>query len=245
MAKFCTTYEDDGGTRRKTVSEGVYHFIRWDEFPEEEWEEYAKYVVVLCEVNLHEVGESQILDSLSSWGFDSVAEFAEEMPPSIVFQELAEVLRSYGARTHLQEETGNNLSKLMKSARAESTRLCEDPVAHEEACTRVVNAIGSTAREYGQGDISSALHRGFASGNAESILMAKLYGGIDMPHKGVEHLQKNPHGPDGLARMCGVNDAIAGKGHAAPVEDLAPAYLEGYAEGVRVKSMIRVEVTHV
>jgi len=134
----------------------------------------------------------------------------------------------------------------MKEARAESLACSEDTNHYEEKMDRPVNAIGSTARELGSGDIYSAVNRGCRQGKPEAQIMAKMYG---VPTEAIEAVKGNLQtapvyriqlnkipSSDPIAYMAGFTDAVSGQGKAASTKDLAPAYLEGYRLGSAVKT---------
>jgi len=72
--------------------------------------------------------------------------------------EKAESLHSYGAAAPLGNWSGSNSRELLTQAKRESREL-DNPKAYEAAMSRPVNLLGSTAREYANGDIDSAINR--------------------------------------------------------------------------------------
>lgn len=90
--------------------------------------------------------------------------------------EWVDALSWYGAYAPLSSELGNNAGKLMREARALSRELELDAEAYEAAMDRPVNRIGSTAREYQAGDISSAILRGLGEGRKDAEILAKMGG---------------------------------------------------------------------
>jgi len=162
----------------------------------------------------------------------------------------------YGLGAPLWNDCSNNLKKLMAEAKRESRALEGDASLYEERMNKPVNQLGSTAREYGQGDMQSALARGIKSGSTDARIMGKMYGLSDVAmeefrEKGtvnmVGRVFRVDHGKmrrenidDPLAYAVGFMDAVAGRGKPATDEreggGLAEAYLGGYREGVACKS---------
>lgn len=241
---------DYGGKWYQRVGSGRYHIIElinWVDAVGAHEAEFigATYNVSLSEVDLLAAPDSNIDDALSSWSW--TREDLKEYPdPALV---LAEVLYSYGNYAPLWQEDGNNYRKLLKAAKAESLSL-DDGDAYEAAMNRPVNAIGSTAREYAQGDIYSAITRGVRKGDDKAKLLAKSYGASDENIAKVEEAAPAPQvfsmnvklndvpSDDPIAFQFGYMTALAGGGldQGTDREDLAPAYIEGYKLGVDVKT---------
>ncbi len=221
------------------------------------------YVVDLKEVDLDVLSEDDFKAALrcAGPGEDKYGS------PEIDDDTLVESLVRYGIAAPLFQESGNNLKMLVRAVKAESRRLEQDQEAYESAMTRPVNALGSTAREFGQGDLHSAIQRGLAKGDPKACLMGKLHGiqgeVCMIPGKEGEKVDKDTETPaqpgggiagcaqtgfmvsvnlqkvpsnDPLAYFTGFSDAVSGRGKADKTDVLAPAYLEGYREGVDVKA---------
>ena len=80
-----------------------------------------------------------------------------------------------GISSPLHAESTNNAHKGIAACRKESYRLERDAAAYEDAMERPVNRLGSTAREFGRGDLNSALVRGLEAGDAGARIMGKMY----------------------------------------------------------------------
>lgn len=128
-------------------------------------EGHPKYVAELSEVDLSEIGMSTKKGALNFCGLEDETVSAET---------LVECLHAYGAKAPLENWSGNNRSKLVREAKAYSYEL-DNPTAHAEAMKRPVNEIGSTAREYMVGDITSAIRRGVSEGRRDAEILAKMY----------------------------------------------------------------------
>jgi hypothetical protein len=168
---------------------------------------------------------------------------------------LAEACFDYGSFAPMFSGQGPNRGKLIAQAKRESREL-DDPIKHEAAMDRPVNAIGSTAREFGQGDFQSAMIRGAMQGKPEAKLMLKIYGANDeqinalqgqtqqAPRTIEQALQQAPvqqialgqiPSDDPLAYMAGFMDGQNNREKPAPTNELAPAYLEGYRHAIAVR----------
>ncbi|NPV54443.1 MAG: hypothetical protein HPY71_13160 [Firmicutes bacterium] len=80
-----------------------------------------------------------------------------------------------GVLVPIGEWVGNNARDLLRKAREESLSL-DDPEEYERAMNRVVNKIGSTAREVQWGDYYSAMFRGLKQGSKDAWILAKMGG---------------------------------------------------------------------
>lgn len=162
-------WKDYGGKWYKPVAGTTrYHIIEFtnmDEACGRDNDGCPPYVVELSEVD---TDNDQLEDAMRCCGFDD-AEYQRDSPAA------AEALHSYGAKSPLWESgaTGNAF-KALAAAKRESRALMRDASAYESAMDRPVNAIGSTAREYGSGDIQSAILRGVSEGDPKAELMLRL-----------------------------------------------------------------------
>jgi hypothetical protein len=154
---------DYGGKWYRKVADTRYHVIdltnMWDATGDKS---APQYNVSLLEVDITSL---QLKNAIS--GYD------EDLQDNELVK--VDALASYGAGAPLWTQYGGNSKKLLAEARGESRSL-DDPEKYEEAMSRPVNAIGSTAREYAAGDFQSAITRGVERGNANAKLMAKLHG---------------------------------------------------------------------
>ncbi len=216
----------------------------------------GKFNVELREVDLDTMPDQQINSALRSCGWILTdGQITNEYDGSEVGtikqtdEILAECCADYGCAAPLFSNIGNNRGKLYCEARAESYRLSKNNEAYEAQMNRPVNALGSTAREYGQGDLNSALVRGIQNDNPNAKIMAKMYGASEETIQQVAtapvsqgfackaNLHKAPS-TDPLAYMMGYLDAMAGRGKPVTTDDdeIAPEYFNGYKTGVAVKA---------
>ena len=207
------------------------------------------WVVELSEADLDAIGEKAVERACESCGWEQEEAFTD--------LQRAEMCHSYGARAPLDSWSGGRVRKetwedspcpreLIRSAKRRSREL-DDPAEREAALMRPVNKIGSTALEYMQGDLHSAITRGAAAGSAEAKLMAKLHGASEESIAAVEQaglrsgavavqvqLATIPS-DDPIAYMMGFLSGVRGTPLDAERDELAPEYIKGYQHGVRVR----------
>lgn len=163
---------DYGGVWCRHIDGRRFHFIEltnMDEACGRDNEGHPTYSVTLSEVDLEDVPEAQQADALRSCGSDT------GRPEHLDDSALAEIVRSYGIASPLREESTNNAHKGIAACRAESYRLTRDDKAYRQAMARPVNRIGSTAREFGRGDLTSGLVRSARAGDPNAQIIAKMY----------------------------------------------------------------------
>lgn len=231
-------YEDNPGGKMMTRPfPGVFWICEWTDMDDacgRDNEGHDKYVVELSEVDTRVIDDRQWVEVKNSCGWDGMPDTAEAR---------AECAHGYGLKAPLDSWSGNNLGKLKTQARKRARELKADPGAYEQQMSRPVNAIGSTAREFGQGNIHSAMLRGVSAGDDKARLMAKMYGASDT---------RGPQGPGfscradmGFVKRQGISDdpiayttgfvrAMAGAGLDWE-RKLAPAYVEGHKLGLAVR----------
>lgn len=144
----------------------IVELINMDEACGRDNQGQPKYVVELRLVDLGALSQSTIKSALESCGWQNMPDTDDA---------LAECCDSYGAHAPLETFSGNNAHKLLRQAYKAANALLDDE-ALEEQLDRPVNKIGSSAREFMAGDITSAIQRGCESGNPDARIMAKMYG---------------------------------------------------------------------
>lgn len=187
-----TNFTDYGGTWWAKSGPETYFVItltNWENATGEQ-PDGDKYLIDLAEVDLSD--DEQIGRAMGVYGWDS--DLLDEYGNRRSDGELVDAMRSAGSYAPLGDWSGSNWRKLMASAKTEANELLSDPVRYEDAMDRPVNKIGSTAREYAQGDIQSAILRGVDRGDPEAELMSKMMG---MARKG------NPRRPMNCDRNPG------------------------------------------
>lgn len=167
----------------------------------------GEFCVDLALVDLDEVDAKTVRSAMQCYG-------CEDQPEALY---LVEMLHGYGAKAPLFSAQAGGRVVARRLGRSEARNLDID-----EAMDRPVNKIGSTAREYMNGDFQSAVYRGVLEGRQDARIMAKLYG-VDPD----EHIE------DRLPFMMGFLAGKSGRPNLAN-EDYSPHYTSGWERGQRV-----------
>lgn len=104
------------------------------------------YSVGLNAVAPSQVSEDEMKNALSSWGMEDkpLAEISDSMK--------AELLNSYGIRSTLWHEEGNNAHKLLRAGRGHARE--EGTRSLDQALASIHNRLGHTGMDFLKGDIS-------------------------------------------------------------------------------------------
>lgn len=160
---------DYGGRWARHIEGTRYHVIRFENC--EQWGDGATgYHCDLQEININASDET-LKGAMQYTGLEEVWHELTQEQRKLA---LVEALSSYGAYAPLWSEAGTNAWKLIRAAKAESRLLATDSAEYEARMDRPVNKIGSTAREYAEGDYNSAILRGLADGRPDAEIMAKM-----------------------------------------------------------------------
>lgn len=221
---------DYGGVWTRHVAGSRYHVVVLDNMDEacgSDNEGQPRYAVELREVDLSTAPIKAALESCGPYPPDP------DLPPLAV----AECVSSYGAAAPLWSDSGNNGHKLVREAKRQSRELAEDEDAYEAAMSRPVNALGSTAREYGRGDFDSALSRGLASGSRDAAIMAQMQAPAPRGPVAYSVTVSAVPSDDPLAYSMGFVDAFLGKSLPDPGDgdSLADAYTKGRTDGAETR----------
>lgn len=147
-------YLDYGATWTRQISETCFHFIsliNWeDAVGEREAAEIGQtYNLSLAEVDLALISAEKITRALEFCGQQS-----EQAPLWRAYACL-----EYGIKAPLEDENTNNYRRTFQRFTRRSRELQTQPSLHQAAMAKPVNRIGSTALEFMQGDMDSALNR--------------------------------------------------------------------------------------
>jgi len=224
-----------GGSWVRKVGVGKFHVMKLDNWNEHEDEPELQYNVSLSEIDVAATTDRQMADCLGYSGIQIDDEDLTELHK-------VESLHAAGARAPLWEGNGNNYRKLMTEARKYSAQLTNDPELYAYKMSEPVNRLGSTAREYQQGDITSAITRGVLKDDPDANLMAKIHGATDQNLKDFKaesrtgvaiHVPQDEDDP--LAYVAGSVDAFSGADmRRGP--NISPAYTKGYKDTVDQKA---------
>jgi len=195
----------------------VVELINMDEACGRDNEGQPKYVVELRLVDLDALSEATIKSALDSCGWENMQGD----------NNLAECCDSYGAHAPLESFSGNNAHKLLRQAYHAANELL-DSDSLESALEKPVNKIGSSAREFMNGDFTSAMVRGVESGNPDARIMAKMHG---IPQEAIDASRPADFLPYVMGYMAGMS---GGAKETDP--DTAPEYFRGYERGQNVKA---------
>jgi len=215
-AVFRRLYEDNpGGKYARRVGHERWQTIEWTDMDDacgRDNEGEPRYVVELSEIDLLATSDVQRQSALDCCGID--------LPAAQHEQVLVEALHDYGARAPLDSWSGNNLRRLLRAARKRAAEIEADADERDAVLSRPVNRLGSTAREFAQGDFRSAIDR---AARAESAAIS-----VDL------HTVPSD---DPLAFCVGLTRGLSGHGlEIDDRRDLAPEYVRGYQFGVDVRA---------
>lgn len=204
-------WEDYGGKwgRQDPSDSNVFYVIKHDNMSEHMSEAELEdsgihlHVSQVVRVDLTETTDEQIESATECCGVD-LEEFDRDAQAWII----VECLVDYGSAAPMGEHTHPHRADV---ARADARREVEELIGDEDKCNamldRPVNLMGSTAREYAAGDMSSAMRRA------------------------QEDRQPDDYLPYVVGYMAGVNGGARETG-----DDLAPEYGQGFERGERVRS---------
>ncbi len=183
------SWDDYGATWARKAPDGSWYVLKFENMLNAIGErEFAssgmqKYECQVKRVDLRELPEKELASALKCCGYDlvdghvetdhdgeTVCCHSDKCNKELV---LLDCCISYGLGAPLGEEWGNRAVNVRASARRLAESLMKDASALDERLDKPVNALGSTAREYGLGDIDSAMMRGDSK---EHQLMRKLHG---------------------------------------------------------------------
>jgi len=142
-------WQGHGGRWARHIEGTRYHVIRFENC--EDWGDGATgYHCDLQEVTIDNPQLEQAMRSTCG------NELLSETPPEAHNWVKVEALSSYGAYAPLWQEASGNSWALLRAAKRESRLLATDSAEYEDRMDRPVNAIGTSARNYGLGRILSS-----------------------------------------------------------------------------------------
>mgnify|MGYP001576064174 CR=1 FL=1 len=160
--------EEYGGKWFRRVGKRVYQVIEltnMDEACGPDNHGSDRYVVELSLVDLNTIPQKGQTSALRCCGQENEA---------LSDSWLAVCCFEYGCQAPLESWSGNAFGKLLRQARASAHALKQDANTLADRLEQPVNKIGSTAREYMNGDINSAILRGLERGDRNAEILAKM-----------------------------------------------------------------------
>src|SRR6185437_2113302 len=183
-----SSWDEYGGKWARRAADGSYYVLDFTNVHEVTGEEEGtKYVCEVKRVDLSDLDDKAIASALACVGLERqgcclrgacvivpektvltsredsriIASRHDSEHPERYELVLVEACVSYGHAQPLDSSSGNTRpANVRANARRIAESLMRDMVKLESALDRPVNRIGSTAREYGRGDINAALFRG-------------------------------------------------------------------------------------
>lgn len=131
----------------------VMEVMNWNDVDSSAVNELGQYNVTLSVVSPQAAGKENIAKAMDACG---LTEDSLEGRKGSMMQMVVECLHSYGIKTTLFEESGSNLTKLMKDARAEANKI---NMLFGFYMDKQQNAIGDSGWDFVAGNIGGALQR--------------------------------------------------------------------------------------
>jgi len=224
--KWVTLMDDTDYNECRLIAPRVYQVIEVTDMVEacgRDWDG-KKFNASLDVVDLNTIPAEEVLSALRSCGYDN-----EETMKEMNAEWLVECLHGYGCKAPLEQFDSNGREVAKRMARKAAHELL-DAGKLEEKMDQPVNKLGSTAREFIEGNIFAGIQRGVEAGKPESRLMAKMYG-VD------QYMIDDVRPDDFMPYFMGYMDALGGRTALVDtVEDkISPEYFRGYERGERVK----------
>lgn len=175
---------DYGMTLIRKVAPRRFHFVELTNMNEacgSDNDGHPTYVVELSEVDLDAIGADTQRSAWRSCDGDCMVRPSDVTSYDNSERDLiaAGCCYEYGAKAPLHSVSTNNAHKGIRECRAESYSLTRDSDAYAARMERPVNKLGSTAREYMTGDITSAIVRGAESGDPAARIIGRMYVATD------------------------------------------------------------------
>lgn len=223
-------WEDYGASwaRRDPINPRAFYVIKHENLIECMGERDVKesgcdpHLCSIYRVDLDATSDRCIKAALNCCGLD-----LDDIDPEYRDLALVDCLVSYGAAAPMGEHSSRYAVRARAAARRDAEYLMGDHEACEQALSRPVNALGSTAAEYARGDFAPAIERGVLAGEQNARVTAKMYG-VD------QWAIDDARPADFLPYVMGYMAAMA-SGERETGDDLAPEYGLGYERGERVR----------
>jgi hypothetical protein len=235
------SWEDYGGKWGRKGPDGAWYVVRFDNLEDAMGRDAPhKFSCDVLRVDLRQIPEKEQESARRCVGLD-LEEYGD---PAVREVAQVEACVSYGTYAPLDNFEGDKYpARLRADARRKAEEYMRDAKALDTALDRPVNAIGSTARDFGRGDIMAGLNRyadDVAMGkdpgdNTAKNLMLKISHGIlakDL--KKVDAWSKLAQ-DDPLAFLTGFMQGEQ-TGEVEHGDDYAEAFIAGQEWGVAAKA---------
>jgi len=175
---------DYHGMWAKKARDGSWYVLRWTNLVDAGGDEFADcpFECDVKRIDLADTPPDAIASALRSCGYRLTPEgvcsdSGDLIEPQYQDRAILEMCIGYGLGAPMHTETGaKHPLRIRAAARRVAEELMRDADKRDALLARPVNAIGSTAAEYGRGDIDSALNRGAGSTDPAMIIMRKMHG---------------------------------------------------------------------
>lgn len=151
------SWDDYGGKWAKKARDGTWYVIVFENMldcvGEREWGDRPPYLATVKRVALAELSSDQLRTARECVGANETDEGWREVCQ-------VEACIAYGHGAPLEEFEGRRALSVRAQARRAAEGFMRDAASLAKHLARPVNAIGSTAAEYGRGDVTAALERG-------------------------------------------------------------------------------------
>jgi len=235
------SWEDYGAkwVRKDPNVEGRYYvldFINMDEACGRDNEGHDTYICEVKIVDLSDIDTETMKSAYDCYGLDlDNPDYQSDLCK-------VDCLVGYGCSAPVGSHSGNSYPlRVRAAARREAEELMKDSELAEHKLDQPVNRIGSTAREFGRGDIGSAMDRIREALDSEPTTDMGVMTSLTPPAYSVRlnvNMKRVPS-DDPLAYAHGFMTGCAGDPKPTDEADegeLADAWVEGYELGLRVKS---------
>ncbi len=191
---------DYGGTNSRCIGNRQFQFIElinMDDACGRDNAGHPKYAVEFRFVDLNAISPENIQSALKCCGQEHLDNPSDEI--------LAECCNQYGCHAPIDSWRGNNARQLLRQAYKLANAYARYSSGElETALEKPVNKIGSTAREYMTGDLTSAMQRGVETGNPDARIMAKVHG---IPQDTIDNTRPVDYLPYLFGYMAGMNSS--------------------------------------
>lgn len=172
-------WESYGGKWGRKGADGAWYIVRFENMIEACGEravangEISKYIASVLRVDLSEISKDQLSKCRACVGIDP--DDYDSRDANVQEYMNVDACVSYGTFAPLWDEGSDTFPmRLRAAARREAETMMRDETTLDKALDRTVNRIGTTAREFGQGDPLAGLHR-----HASNVMMGETKPGED------------------------------------------------------------------